>query len=942
MKKLFTLFAAVLLATGLWAVDTKTYSFASADELTNFTYTAGDASDTWAVCTSKTNNIDVRDGGFVQYKNAKSNTTATFVTKESFTKISNISFYIASTDKGKTNVKIEVSPKADFSSDVTEIVNASGLSGLGISSPANTTWYSVSQTVASKSGYIRFSMSASSSGKFWSFDDIIITYSSCDDPHSSLSADPVSAFVNDEVELLFSSDIAGDPNWSVKKDGVAAEEGVDYTMGDARFHGLVAGEFEITATQDADGTYCAVEESVTVTVNAKTPVTAVSVAGPAEGFVGAELVYTATAANATQFEWYLDGAKQGSDSAKFIFTPAADKTYSIVCKARNEFNAAEEWIASETKTVKVTKNYVPTVVFDWTKGEGAQITEDNTNLNANKMGSMTVGTSVVARKLGENNIDNNNAGYKFGNDDVCIEIQGTSDFIAGDTVKVSAYGGGSGERGIAIASSSVTSASSENVILTNTLNGKVNGECVAVITETQAGAKLRVFRQAGKSMYVKGIKVIRPAQKEIISADTTLTAVSVNDVAISEANLATLLANPYTLALEDEFVVAPVVKFTQHSVVVYEGDEEVVKDKVIAVTASENAGKWQAQATIAGKTYTVTAVKSTSFKVAYFDGATKLGEEAVKAGEKAANYANYQLQQLKVFEGWFAEVELQNAVDLSTFVINADLNVYGKWGKAYAKSINIEQIVLDEGTQFNIKDELIEKGYGYSNIDALDTLNDLENKPNRNYDFLGLKLKKSGAKLTCNIKAGDTITVLFGNLPDSIKVGVNSNYQKMKVKNLGRRAAADEFLEIITTTDKTVVLKQIMINEEVVEVALPEPGAYLVKVDTTILNGKLVANWANKKYRAPVGATVTLTATPDEGYVVSDVKVDGISLNAVEGVYSFEMPAKDVEVTATFETEATAIVNTDAAAKAVKVVRDGQLLIIKNGRTYNVLGADVE
>ena len=160
----------------VWA-DTQTYSFASSSELDNFTYTAGDASDTWAVYTATQQKVSVRDGGFVQYKCAKSNKMATFVTKSSFENISNISFYIASSDKGKTQVKIEVSSKADFSSDVTEIVNATGgLSGLGISSPGNNTWYSVSQSVESKSGYVRFTMTASSRGKYWSFDDIVITY----------------------------------------------------------------------------------------------------------------------------------------------------------------------------------------------------------------------------------------------------------------------------------------------------------------------------------------------------------------------------------------------------------------------------------------------------------------------------------------------------------------------------------------------------------------------------------------------------------------------------------------------------------------------------------------------------------------------------------------------------------------------------------------------
>lgn len=178
-KFLSLLLLGLLCSVEMSLAGTKTYSFASSAELDNLTYTAGDASDTWNVCTSKTNDIEVRDGGFVQYKNAQSSKTATFVTKQSFNQISNISFYIASSDKGKTKLKIEVSSKEDFSSDVTVVVNATGgLSDLGITSPANKTWYSVSQDVAAKSGYVRFTMTSGSSGKYWSFDDIVITYAS--------------------------------------------------------------------------------------------------------------------------------------------------------------------------------------------------------------------------------------------------------------------------------------------------------------------------------------------------------------------------------------------------------------------------------------------------------------------------------------------------------------------------------------------------------------------------------------------------------------------------------------------------------------------------------------------------------------------------------------------------------------------------------------------
>ena len=49
------------------------------------------------------------------------------------------------------------------------------------------------------------------------------------------------------------------------------------------------------------------------------------------------------------------------------------------------------------------------------------------------------------------------------------------------------------------------------------------------------------------------------------------------------------------------------------------------------------------------------------------------------------------------------------------------------------------------------------------------------------------------------------------------------------------------------------------------------------------------------------GDTVTLTVTPDEGYLVKNVKCNGNEIEPVGGVYSFMMPAEAVTVSAEFE-----------------------------------------
>lgn len=74
----------------------------------------------------------------------------------------------------------------------------------------------------------------------------------------------------------------------------------------------------------------------------------------------------------------------------------------------------------------------------------------------------------------------------------------------------------------------------------------------------------------------------------------------------------------------------------------------------------------------------------------------------------------------------------------------------------------------------------------------------------------------------------------------------------------------------------------------------------LVKYTVTVEaaeNGTVTAD----KDTATYGETVTLTVTPDNGYSVSSVSVNGEAISAVSGEYSFEMPAEGVTVTAAFD-----------------------------------------
>ncbi len=85
------------------------------------------------------------------------------------------------------------------------------------------------------------------------------------------------------------------------------------------------------------------------------------------------------------------------------------------------------------------------------------------------------------------------------------------------------------------------------------------------------------------------------------------------------------------------------------------------------------------------------------------------------------------------------------------------------------------------------------------------------------------------------------------------------------------------------------------------------------------------------------GEEVVLTATANANYEFVEWS-NGSTENP------FIAPAcMDATVTAIFQPNSpTAIMNTQSEEKAIKVLRDGQLLIICNGRTYNVLGTEVK
>ncbi len=111
---------------------------------------------------------------------------------------------------------------------------------------------------------------------------------------------------------------------------------------------------------------------------------------------------------------------------------------------------------------------------------------------------------------------------------------------------------------------------------------------------------------------------------------------------------------------------------------------------------------------------------------------------------------------------------------------------------------------------------------------------------------------------------------------------------------------------------------------------------------TTPEHGSIAAN----KTEAIAGETITLTITPDTGYELDVLTVKDAANNDIAVTNNtFTMPASDVTVTATFkQTIPTAVGNTTDTAETTirKILRNGQVLILRNGKTYTTTGLEMK
>ena len=221
---------------------------------------------------------------------------------------------------------------------------------------------------------------------------------------------------------------------------------------------------------------------------------------------------------------------------------------------------------------------------------------------------------------------------------------------------------------------------------------------------------------------------------------------------------------------------------------------------------------------------------TTKATVTYKDGTTTLGSEEVTISTgHPAEYATYQTRDLATFDAWYSDPDLaeeHKIADMSAVTVTEATTFYAKWNYTYAASANLEQWVLDYGKTYDAWAQLGTSGYSGSFTNSLDSLDDAPGKTNRNYAYLGFKVKNlSGKQINFRLANGSVVKVKFGNIGATPLGSINgADYAAIDDITDGvytYTATGEDYISIKAADNSTLIFKQIMINEDIQAVTLP-------------------------------------------------------------------------------------------------------------------------
>ena len=547
-----------------------------------------------------------------------------------------------------------------------------------------------------------------------------------------------------------------------------------------------------------------------------------------------------------------------------------------------------------------------TTVFEWTCGTEAPNT-DNVSIATGNYGNMTTGTAVLNRQFGTKNTMAYDKGYyKLGGNDIAIEIQGTADFEAGDTVFIVGKNGGSGERGFEVGNSSATKAGTKGNVLSTTANHTNDTTFTAVVDATVAGTTLRVFRLAGKSMYVKSIKVVRPAP-------------------CTDAGLL-LAENPDIEANVGEALTAPALTNPNNVVVTYASSNESVV-KVAADGTLTSVGAGDAVITISAARQTVGDVLYCADELTY-NVKIKSLSSVLEATESALDFSLNAFETTKSATFTVSGYNLTGEASVSTLPAGFTLDpatltiTDGAIDKAFTLTYTAEAAVEASNANlvFTVGTTTVTIALTYGKIAALTQTKVTEDIT---WDWANAGVKEVLLSDATIPTKNDTI--VLANI-DGIANDANFNSQALLVRGqyMVRDSKYFQGDYISFNVEKAGTVKVEFSNTGNRTNAETETRyLYVNGAKTAAGSLRSDANVTSEEIAVPAGKVEITFMLPDEGQG-----------NQYGRVYSVTYRVK--------EDIGAGLNQVQAEVKAVKVIRDGQLLIIREGKTYTAQGVELQ
>ena len=209
-----------------------------------------------------------------------------------------------------------------------------------------------------------------------------------------------------------------------------------------------------------------------------------------------------------------------------------------------------------------------------------------------------------------------------------------------------------------------------------------------------------------------------------------------------------------------------------------EGDEVTVLENIfIAPAANQKFNGWSSSPSVTiseGKfempasDVTLSAQWKEFFIITYMDESVTLGTEEVFVDNTPVGLSPAPTKPLSSLIGW--KDALGADIDITT--LSADATVYAKWEKAFASSVDLEDLVEASGTSADWQTYLLEHNFGFSTSGvSLDAK--ASGKTYENWPYQGLKAKAVGAYVEGNINAGKLVIIKLGHMAAAANVSID-------------------------------------------------------------------------------------------------------------------------------------------------------------------------